>query len=247
MSKQPIQTASKPSGTDQHNAEVTASPGNENSTNSNDAGEDVTTVFDRQRQLEALLQHPQILRIGKSTLAESVPTGFAGLDRLLRGGWPAAGLTEMFVERYGSGEISLLLPGLLSRAASSGLIVWVAPPYIPYAPALQQVGFDLSRVLVVNAADDKESLWSIEQAVKSSACVAVLGWAAVAGEHGLRRLQLAAEQYHCWVVLFRPLRFVKSSSIAALRLRVVAGPAATLQVQVLKNRCAPPGTVNLSL
>jgi cell division inhibitor SulA/protein ImuA len=200
---------------------------------------------DKQRELEALLQHPQILRMGKSALTDTVPTGFAGLDRLLRGGWPAAGLTEVFVERYGSGEISLLLPGLLSRAAAGGLIVWVAPPYIPYAPALQQAGFDLSRVLVVNAVDDKEALWSVEQAVKSSACVAVLGWAAIARDHGLRRLQLAAEQHNCWVILFRPLRFVKSSSIAALRLRVVAGSGTALQVQVLKNRCAPPGTVSL--
>jgi len=235
VSKQPTKSASKHAASD-HSDDDSFGFNNENA-----------AVPDKQRRLAALLQHPQILQMGKTTIAESVPSGFAGLDRLLRGGWPAAGLTEVFVGSYGSGEISLLLPGLLSRAADRGLIVWVAPPYIPYAPALQQAGFDLSRVLVVNAADDKESLWSIEQAVKSAACVAVLGWAAVAGDHALRRLQLAAEQHRCWVVLFRPLRFMQRSSIAALRLRVSAGPATTLQVEVLKNRCAPPGTVSVSL
>ena len=39
--------------------------------------------------------------------------GFAALDRYLPGGgWPLGPLIEVFVERYGVGELSLLMPAL---------------------------------------------------------------------------------------------------------------------------------------
>ena len=206
-----------------------------------------TIKRDKQQRLEQLLQHPQILRADKTHAQTLLPTGFVELDRLLRGGWPAAALTEVFVERYGGGEISLLLPALRQRALSAGLIVWVSPPYTPYAPALTLAGLDLSRMLVVGATDNQDALWSIEQAAKSGVSVAVLGWAAAVSDHALRRLQLAAEQHGCWVLLFRPVRFVRGRSVAALRLRVSPQSGNGLQVRVLKNRIASPGCVTVLL
>ena len=76
---------------------------------------------------------------------------------------------------------------------------------------------------------------------------AVLGWAAAVSDHALRRLQLAAEQHGCWVLLFRPVRFVRGRSVAALRLRVSPQSGNGLQVRVLKNRIASPGCVTVLL
>ncbi len=212
---------------------------------SNNLSDVVAAAADKQRRLNDLLRHPKILRADKAPALSLFPTGFPALDRLLRGGWPAAALTEIFVERYGCGELSLLLPALVKQAENAGLLLWVAPPYIPYAPALKLAGIDLSRLLIVNAADDKDALWSMEQAIKSSACFVVLGWAATVNIHALRRLQLAAEQHSCWVVLFRPVRFVNAQSVAALRIRVAAHPESGLQLEVLKNRFASPGTLRV--
>ena len=45
----------------------------------------------------------------------------------------------------------------------------------------------------------------MEQALRSGACSAVIGWAAFRDRQGLRRLQLASEQSRCMAVLFRSL------------------------------------------
>ena len=50
------------------------------------------------------------------------------------------------------------------------------------------------------------ALWAMEQALRSGACSAVLGWAAPCELQALRRLQLAAEQSRCLAVLFRRQR-----------------------------------------
>ena len=57
-----------------------------------------------------------------------------------------------------------------------GWIAWIAPPFQPYAPALQHCGIDLDRVLIVRPKDDSELLWSAEQALSSGTCAAVLLW-----------------------------------------------------------------------
>src|SRR5215471_3220273 len=74
-----------------------------------------------------------------------LPTGFAALDRYLPGGgWPLGPLIEVFVERYGVGELSLLMPALAALTAGGSRprkwVAWIAPPFVPYAPALQQRG-----------------------------------------------------------------------------------------------------------
>jgi len=211
----------------------------------------------RDKQLQALLRHPRIRTAGydKSRVsgtenryarATTIATGFAGLDRLLCGGWPRAALTEMLVEHYGCGEMSVLLPALQAESAGKGLIVWVCPPYLPYAPALRAAGIDLSRLVLVNAGNDNDALWSAEQALKSGACAAVFIWAEATRAHVLRRLQLAAEQNACWVVIFRPLRFMRQQSVAALRIQVSAH-GRKLSLRAFKSRFGRPGSVQLSL
>src|SRR5690606_15624959 len=114
-------------------------------------------------------------------------TGFDALDQKLAGGWPWGAITEIFVDRYGMGELSLLMPSLASLSRrdpiEKGWIVWVAPPLITYAPALARAGVDLGRILHVDPAVgpptnltkiNDNALWATEQALRSGASVAVL-------------------------------------------------------------------------
>jgi hypothetical protein len=192
--------------------------------------------------VEDLLRHPLLWRgqDGGTAGTAAIATGFPELDRYLPGGgWPLTGITEIFIERYGLGELRILMPALaaLSRQAVTAKqwIVWVAPPFVPYAPALAEYGVDLSRILLVHPSGKKlsgsflpearEALWAIEQVIRSQSSVAVLAWAREADVPALRRLQLGAETCRCWTVLFRPLAAISQSSPAALRFRLTASAA----------------------
>ncbi|MDZ7686441.1 MAG: SulA-like leucine-rich domain-containing protein [Gammaproteobacteria bacterium] len=107
------------------------------------------------------------------------PTGFAALDELLAGdGWPTGGIAELLFDRPGIGEMRLLSPALarLSRERSRWLL-WVSPPFLPYPPALARAGIDLSRVLVARPSNRTDALWTLEKALSSQGCSAVLGLA----------------------------------------------------------------------
>ena len=111
--------------------------------------------------------------LGRAT----IPTGFAELDRHLPGGgWPRGAIIEIFVERYGVGELTLLIPalGVLTQAAAPPVkwIAWIAPPLIPYAPALEQRGVSTDRLLMIHpSASHKDRLWAVEQVLRSHPAV----------------------------------------------------------------------------
>ena len=173
------------------------------------------------------------------------PTGHPALDRCLPGGgWPRQGLIEVLCDHRGIGELTLLLPALaaLSREGG-GWITWVSPPHMPYAPALAAWGIDVSRMLVVHGGNATE--WAMDQALRSEACSAVLGWANPRDPQALRRLQLAAEQSCSLAVLFRPLQAGLTPSPAVLRLAALPGQGAGLQVRIVKSRGGRPATVIL--
>ena len=183
-----------------------------------------------------------------------VASGYPELDRHLPGGgWPTEALTEILTGHYGIGELRLLMPALarLSDAqpdySEPGWIAWVAPPFQPYPPALQQYGIDLSRMLIVRPVSASEILWSAEQALASGTCVAVLFWPETLDDQASRRLQLAAEKGHSWGVAFRPVAARRQPSAAALRLELSTDAQGT-RVHILKSRGGRPAVVrNLDL
>jgi hypothetical protein len=198
-------------------------------------------------KLARLLAHPAIWRARSAAQwpGRSLPTGFAALDEQLPGkGWPRTGLIEILVARFGSGELCLLVPALaaLTRALSARWCVWVAPPLLPFAPALAAQGMVLERVAVVSGA---QPLWAFEQALGSGACDAALAWARHPRPRELRRLQLAAERGRALGVLFRPRSAAREASVAVLRLALEAAGAG-VRVTLLKGRGARRGAVNLS-
>jgi hypothetical protein len=193
--------------------------------------------------LDSVLRHPGIWRGDQRAQAatDALPTGFAELDELLPGGgWPRGALTEILAEREGIGELHLLMPTLARLSRESGWLAWVAPPHVPYAPALAAAGLGLKRLLVAQAQSADDAWWAAEQALRSGACDAVLAWLRTPDERRMRRLQLAAETGRAWGVLFRPARAAQERSPAALRLRLES-VANGLAVHILKRRGGPVG------
>jgi cell division inhibitor SulA/protein ImuA len=202
--------------------------------------------------LDKILANPRVWR-GRDQAGRraGLASGYPELDRHLPGGgWPRESLTEVLTEHYGIGELRLLMPALarLSTEISTqdftepGWIAWVAPPFQPYPPALQQCGIDLSRMLIVRPRDDSEILWSAEQALSSGTCAAVLLWPSILDDQASRRLQLAAEKGHSWAIAFRPLAARRQPSAAALRLELHPDGQAT-RVHILKSRGGRPAVI----
>ena len=92
--------------------------------------------------LAAVLSNPAIWRGGDcAPEPAALPSGFPALDAMLPGrGWPGGALTEIVLEREGIGEIRLTLPALARLQAQGRDIAWIAPPHVPYAPALAAQG-----------------------------------------------------------------------------------------------------------
>ncbi|HKA39489.1 MAG TPA: translesion DNA synthesis-associated protein ImuA [Burkholderiales bacterium] len=199
--------------------------------------------------LEEVLNHPAIWRGSECArvAAPSIPTGFAELDAVLPGGgWPAGALTEIHCERPGAGELQLVMPAAARLTQSGRWLTLIAPPYIPYAPALVSHGVRLSRVMLVQTPAAEESVWACGQALRSHGCGAVLAWLERAPERSFRRLQLAVENNDAVALLFRPGR-AASASPAALRLHVSKSQSRTL-VRVLKRRGSDvPAPITLDL
>ena len=99
---------------------------------------------------------------------------------------------------------------------------------------------DVSRLLVTRCAAAQDVFWTLEQALRSGACAAVLGWCEAADDQCLRRLQLAAEDSGSWAVLMRPQSFQRQRSPAGLRLTIAAAADAGLDVAILKQRGGKP-------
>jgi len=185
--------------------------------------------------LAQLLEHPAIWRGRSAARIDTLSTGFRALDEgLPGGGWPRVGLTEILAPRHGVGELRLLLPLLARLAAVSPprWIVWIAPPFEPYAPALAANGVCVERQLVVRT---ETPLWAMEQALDSGACELALAWVRRAQPRSLRRLQLAAGRGRTPGFLFRALTTARESSPAELR--VLCEPAeAGATLRLLKSR-----------
>ena len=126
----------------------------------------------------------QVLQRGQVWSANDCPekphdvlaSGFSQLDQYLPAhGWQPGQVCEIYAPP-GHGEVSLVLPALRQLSQQQRWMLWVAPPAIPYAPALHQSGIQLERILVVQSDDYQQALWCMEEGLRSGQCSAVLGW-----------------------------------------------------------------------
>ena len=187
--------------------------------------------------LAAVLANPAIWR-GSDCAPEpaAMPSGFPELDAVLPGrGWPAGALTEILLAREGIGELRLTLPALAQLQEGRRDVVWIAPPHLPYAPALAAAGLDLARLMIVRCRTNADELWAYEQALRAPECGAAFAWLGVRDERLLRRLAVAAREGRTWGVLWRRPGQHAIATAAPLRL-ALAPHERRLAVRVLKRR-----------
>ena len=226
----------------------------------------------RSNTKEKLLANPHIWKQGSVRTGRTAPlaSGFNELDAWLDGGWPGAAITELLLTGEGIGELRLVLPALQKlqqvsasysntgargqvrqvqarqvRVPGQQQLCWVNPPYIPYAPALARHGLDLSQLLVVQPESAVDALWAMDQALRSRACAAVLGWFDRINRPSIRRLQVIAESSACPGFVFRHARFARHDSAAPLRIHLTATNTGW-QLDILRNRYGRTGRLRLS-
>jgi hypothetical protein len=166
------------------------------------------------------------------------------LDRCLPGGgWPLAAMTEVFIGQYGIGELQLFMPALAARAQQG--ITWIAPPFVPYAPALVRNGLDLRNMLFVQPANSADVPWAIEQVLHARVDSTVLAWLKGVQLTTLRRLQLSIAAQRIWAIFFSPLAEVARRTPAALKMSLSRSDD-ELCIDILKCRGGRPANVRIA-
>jgi len=175
----------------------------------------------------------------------AVATGFAALDAQLPGaGWPRRALTELLLPHPGVGEIRLLAPSLVAAQQAGRLVMLFDPPAQLSAAALERLGVAVEELLIINTRTrvipGADSLWALEQALKSGHVGAVLAWLPprLRAER-LRRLQLAAHAHDGPAFVLCEMSAAQRPTAAPLRLALRPGGADVLAVRVLKRRGPP--------
>ena len=191
--------------------------------------------------------HPSLWlghQLGRSG-AQTVASGFIALDaELPGGGWPRRVLSELLLPHAGVGEIRLLAPCLVAAQRAGRLVMAFDPPADLSARALAHLGIDVAQLLVVNTrakvVPGSDSLWALEQALKSGHVGAVLAWLPPRLRvERLRRLQLAAHNHDGAAFVLRELTAAARPTASPLRLSLHADGADRLRVRILKRRGPP--------
>lgn len=179
------------------------------------------------RHLTQLLNERQLWRArgngappSRRAVDRGMSTGFSELDQALHlGGWPRNGSTELFCSQFGGGELELLWPGLKTRCHQRPAL-WLNPPLLPFAPAIEQQGLNSLQHYLLHINIAKEQLWAAEEALRSGAFSCLLSWFSSSSlqDRQLRRLHLAAQEGDCWHLHFRDSASRQQSSPAPLRL-----------------------------
>jgi len=178
-------------------------------------------------------------------VVQGVPSGFPALDaQLPGGGWPRRVLTELLQPQCGIGEMRLLSPSLAAVQRGGRLVMLFDPPQPLSAAALGQLGLDLAQLLVVHTrckvVAGTDSLWALEQALKSGHVGAVLAWLPprLRAER-LRRLQLSAQAHDGPAFVLREPAARQRPTAAPLRLALRPAGVDRLELRLLKRRGPP--------
>jgi hypothetical protein len=161
-----------------------------------------------------------------------VSTGYAALDRALAescesrrdsptwGGFRHGTLVEWLAGGEGGGATTLALASAREACGASGTLVVIDRRRTFYPLAAMASGVDLSRVILVRPANDRDETWAIDQSLRSGGAAAVLAWPEKLDDHLFRRLQLAAEAGGSLGLFVRPAAARQEPSWAEVRLLV---------------------------
>ncbi|MFC4308933.1 translesion DNA synthesis-associated protein ImuA [Steroidobacter flavus] len=192
---------------------------------------------------ETLEQLARLCRNGREGPPPRIePSGSANLDAVLPGGgWQSGTIVELMPMSDGIGELRLLMPALAKITHSERHVAMIAPPYIPFAPALLRHGLRLEHFWIIRAQSAADILWSAEQTLRCKSFGAVLAWPSAIRDREVRRLQLAAEAGNSIGFVYRQPSAARESSPAAVRLRLQTDVAGQLSIDIVKCRGARAG------
>ncbi len=167
-----------------------------------------------------------------------LPFGLAALDsHLPEGGLPCGGLHEIVPEADGATAAAFgFIAAMLGRLPKPRPLVCVLPArgfrahnrqehVRLHGHGLNALGLDPARLILVETAQRKETLWALEEALHSAAPAAVIGSIDTLDLRTSQRLQLAATDAGLPLFLLRPAPTLESSA-AATRWRIGTAEAA---------------------
>jgi protein ImuA len=143
--------------------------------------------------------------------AKAIPFGLSAIDRYLpQGGLAGGGLHEFVPEAGATPAAFGFIVALLARMSQPHPLLLVLPSYglrdygRPYGHGLSTLGLDPHRLILVETAHRRDTLWAIEEALRSGAPAAVAGVIDKLDLKSSQRLQLAATDAGLPLLLLRP-------------------------------------------
>jgi protein ImuA len=174
-----------------------------------------------------------------SASEEAIDSGFEELNAILpTGGWPVKSVIELVVDEWGNGELQVLLPLMRYLSQQKSHLALVAPPYLPYAPALHNAGIALEHLAIIdNRVAAKDKWWCAEKMLRHGDCGLVLVWPERkhirTWSSQVRRLQVAATMGGNLGIIFN--RGEPADTPVSLRLKLSYCQQG-ISVKVLKSR-----------
>ncbi len=177
------------------------------------------THLTQQAIIESLAQKVrQCQAVSRGSQAATISTGYAMLDRaLLAGGLHRGTIVEWLMSEEGSGATRLALAAAREACGEGGALVVVDRRRTFYPLAAAACGIDLSNMILVRPASDRDETWAIDQSLRAGGASAVLAWPEKLDDHLFRRLQLAAEAGGAIGLLVRPAQAIAEPSWSEVR------------------------------
>jgi len=186
------------------------------------------------RELENGVAPPRHLPLGVPALDAWLPGGGLTLAALHQ----VEGARDEWDDGLAAGFCLALTAPLV--AASGRPLLWIARQADLHGAGLAALGLDPGRLILVQAAGDREVLWAMEEGLRCPALSGVVGEVAELAPTAGRRLQLAAEANGVTAFLLRrrfaPLRRPEPSSVALTRWRVAPAPSGAAPLEALPGR-----------
>jgi protein ImuA len=168
---------------------------------------------------------------GLAPEARRLSFGLPPLDASLQGGLAFGALHEMAPETEADMAAAFgFLVALLGRIPGGSILLVLGSRKFarcgrPYGNGLAALGLDPARLILVEAGSNKDALWAMEEALRSTAPAAVAGTIDRCDFRSSQRLHLAAGDSRRPLLLLRPAGS-EGTSVAVTRWRVGAAPAA---------------------
>lgn len=128
---------------------------------------------------------------------EQATTGLGFLGRAFPDGhFPVTAIHELIsTSSETAAATNGFLAGILCHLMQSeGLCLWIGMKRSIFPPALKFFNIDPERIVFIDTAREKETLWTVEEALKCKSVAAVVGELREVSFTESRRLQLAMEQ-----------------------------------------------------